>query len=100
MDRGAVPDYEQFARNLPEQALQELDHVRPLECPFLLHHVELAFGGDGADRREVITAQVLVEHGSLANRGVGASFLQCPFLREGQRSSFQLLMTSSSRWFA
>ena len=118
MDRRAIPDDEQLARYLPQEVPQKAHHVLTVEGPLLLHHEELALQGDGADYREVVTAEVLVQYGSLAHRSIGAhhrgqkvearlidkqdrsSLLYGPFLSSGQRSSFQRLMASSSLWLA
>ena len=66
----------------------------------------------------MIARELFVQNGPLADRGVSAhyrwqqveaglvyeqdrpTFSYGPFLREGQRSSFQRFMTSSSGWLA
>src|SRR5215203_5888750 len=118
MDRRAVPYDEQLAGDLAHQVLEEAHHVLSLKRPLLKGHVELAFEGDGAHRREVISCELLLKDGRLSHRGVGANhhrqqvearligehygpaFLLRPFLREGHLSSFQRSMASSSRWLA
>src|SRR3712207_1576830 len=118
MDRRTIPDDEQLARDLPQGVSQEAHHVWTLEGPLLVHHQQLALQGDAADYREMVAAKVLVQDGRPAHRGVGAHYrrqqvksrliheqngpalLYGPFFSSGQRSSFQLLMAFSSRWFA
>src|SRR5215212_1124140 len=115
MYRRSVPDEEQFARDLPQEVPQEADHIRTLEGPLLLHRVEFALHGDGADHGQMIARKLLVEDGRLTHRGVGAHYrrqkvkprlvhkqdspalLHGPFLSSSQRSSFQRLIASSSR---
>src|SRR5918994_4691157 len=118
MYRRAVPDHEQLAGDLAHQVFEEAHHVFSLKRPLLKGHVELAFEGDGAHRRKVISGEVLLEDGRLSHRSVsanhhrqqvearligeyyGPAFLLRPFLREGHLSSFQRSMASSSRWLA
>src|ERR687897_1217194 len=114
MYRRAIPDHQHLARNLAHEVLEEAYRVLSLEGSVLLHHVELAFERDAAHRRKVISREILLENGRLPHRGVsanhhgqqvearligkryGPAFLQCPFLREGHRFSFQRSMASSS----
>src|SRR3712207_227865 len=98
--------------------LQEANHVFSLEGALLLHHVKLALQADGADHREMIAREFLLQDGRLAHRGVatnhsgqrvearlvhkqyGSTLLYGTFFSSGQRSSFQRFIASSSRWFA
>src|SRR5215216_28720 len=114
MDRRAIPDHQQLARNLAHELLQKTYRILSLEGALLLGHEKLAIEGYGAHRRKVISCEVLLENGCPPHRGVSAnhhrqqvetgligehdrpSLLQCPFLREGQRFSFQCSMASSS----
>src|SRR5215217_4556639 len=78
MDRRAVPDHQQLARDLAQGVPQEAHHVRTLECSLLLHHQELTFQGDAAHHREVLTRELFVEDRSLAYDGsVGAHHCHC-----------------------
>src|SRR5215211_2823305 len=115
MYRRALPDHEQLAGNLAHQVLEEAHHVLSLKRPLLKGHVELAFEGDGAHRRKVISREVLLEDGRLSHRSIGANhhrqqiearlvaedygpaLLERPFFREGHFFSFQCSMASSSR---
>src|SRR5215204_1302433 len=118
MDRRAVPDHEQLAFYLAHQVLEEAHHVFSLKRPLLKGHVELAIEGDGAHRRKVISAEVLLEDGRLSHRSVSANhrrqqvearwiseqdrstFLHGPLFSSGHVSCFQFSIASSSRWLA
>jgi hypothetical protein len=56
MDRRAVPNYQQLAGDSTQKVLEETHHVLPLQSLLLLDHVKLAIEGDGAHRREMISA--------------------------------------------
>src|SRR5918993_180651 len=114
MDRRALPDNKQLARDLVHQVLQKTHHILSLEGPILLQHVELALKNYATHCREMIAGELLMEDGCLSYRSVGAnhhrqkiearliteydgsSFLQCPFFKEDHFFSFQCLIASSS----
>ena len=72
MNRGSVPKDQQLARDVAQQELEKLDHIRPFIRPFQHRHVEFTLGRDAAHRRKMVVAQVLLDHRGLAHRGVGA----------------------------
>src|SRR5215207_9268768 len=115
MYRRAVPYDEQLARDLAQKVLEEAHHIFSLEGLLLFDHVELAFEGYATHRREVISAEMLLEDRRLSHRSIGANhhrqqiearliaehygpaLLQRPLLSEGHFFSFQCSMASSSR---
>jgi hypothetical protein len=80
----------------------------------LLCHVELAFEGDGAHRRKVISAEILPQNGRLPYRGVSANhhrqqveaelidkenrpaFFQCPYLKRPRASKVSAVCICAS----
>src|SRR5215213_6821484 len=95
--------------------LEKAHHVLSLERSLLLDHQQLALQGDAAHHREVIARELFAQDGCLADRSVGThhrrqqvearlvhkqdgpALLYGHLLREGQRSSFQRSIASSSR---
>jgi hypothetical protein len=115
MDRRAIPNDHQRARQLAEQMPQERDDLGGIEGLVLAVEMQLALRRDRTDGREVITRPPLLENGRLAYRGIGTDdtgqgieprFIDeedrlplgfCPLLRAGQVSSRQWVMAVSSR---
>jgi hypothetical protein len=63
--------------NLPgiwcKRCLRKRTTSSPLKARSCSNYVELAFEGDGAHRREVISAEMLLEDGRLSHRSVSAN---------------------------
>ena len=118
VDRRAIPDHQQLAGDLPQQVLQEADHVQALEGVVLDQQQQPAVRGEAADGRQVVVGQRYPQEWGLAARGVGAdrsrqqveAGLVYPddgppfplgfFLRTGQRSVSQRSIAASSLWLA
>ena len=94
------------------------DDVARVDGVILAVEVELAAGGDGTDRRQMVAGVPLSQDGRLAHRRIGpdhagqgikAGFIYeentlplgfRPLLMAGQVSSRQRVMAASSRWRA
>lgn len=118
MDRGAIPEHQELARDVTEQMLQKADDIRALVGVLPHVHQQPAVRGDAADDRQVITAQRRAEDGRLPARGVGPdgagqqveaglvdpddgpTLPVSPFLRAGQRSVRHASIAASFRWLA
>jgi hypothetical protein len=118
MDRGAVPDDQQFAPNLAEQLAQEGDHRRPTKRVLLDMSEQPSVWGQPTDGRQVVPRQGQPQDRCLPAGRVGAGnerqqiesgfvykddgpLLRFGFaLREGQRSSRKAAIAASSRWVA
>jgi hypothetical protein len=72
MDRCPIPDEDQAAGHLAQQVLQKPDHVVRVDGVILAVEVELAAGGDGTDRRQMVAGVPLVDDRCLTYRGIGA----------------------------
>jgi hypothetical protein len=115
---GAIPDDDQAARDLPQQVLQERDHIRRVESAVLTMEIQLPLRGDGTDGREMVAGVPLAQDGRLAPWGIGVhdtgqgikpGFVYeedglllgfRPLLMAGQVSSRQRVIAASSRWRA
>ena len=71
MRREAVPDDQQFARDLAEQPLEEADDARPIERVALDLEKQLAVGGERGCDREMVPGQLAPQHGRLTTWGPG-----------------------------
>jgi hypothetical protein len=118
MNRRPVPEEQQTARDLAQQVLQKGDDIDGIDGLVLPMKIQLAFRGEGADRREMIPGPPFPEDGGLAYWGIRADdtgqgieprFIDeedrlplgfGPFLSAGQVSSRQWVMATSSRWRA
>jgi hypothetical protein len=118
VDRCAVPDDQQLARDVAEQMLEEADDVRALIRLLLHEHQQPTSRGDATDNRQMIPAQRQSEDGCLATWSVGSdgtgeqiearlvdpddgsSLLVGPLFRAGQRSVRQASIAASLRWLA
>jgi hypothetical protein len=118
VDRCAVPDDQEFARDVVEQVLEEADDVRALIRLLLHEHQQPTGWGDATDDRQVISTQGQSEDGCLATWGVGpdgtgeqiearlvdpddgSPLLVSPLFRAGQRSVRQVSIATSLRWLA
>jgi hypothetical protein len=118
MDRGAIPEHQQLAGDVPQQVAQEAYHGVPV-IGLLLHlQQEPSIGREATDGGEVIPGQVHPQARRLPTRRIGAhhprqeietglvypddgALLCCRFfLSAGQRSVRQAAMAASSRWVA
>ncbi len=72
MDRRAIPDHQQLARDLTQQQAQQAHHLLSIVGMILRLHEEFAIGTDRADGREMIAGQLHPQDGRLPTRGVGA----------------------------
>jgi len=95
--------------------LEKRDHIVRVKSTVLAVEVELALGGDGTDRGQMVAGTPLPQNGGVAYRGIGADdagqgiepgFIDeenrlplglCPLLSAGQVSSRQRAMAASSR---
>ena len=118
VDRGAVPEDQELAGDVPQQVLEEADDVRALVGVLLDEHQQASRRGDAADDRQVIAAQRRAQDRGLAARGVGpdgagqqvegglvdpddgAPLPIGPLFSAGQRSAYQASIAASSRWLA
>src|SRR5579871_2422663 len=100
VDTRPIPDQQQLPRHLLEQMLQERDDVHTLERMRQDRGVELAFGGDGTDHRQMLMRQLAAQDRGLPDRGISSSaanqevegafiyieesstFFACPFLAQ------------------
>jgi len=118
MNRGTVPNDQQFAGNLSQEQLQKANYIWAFVGMVLGLHVYLAFRGDGANGREMVAGQFDAQYGRLANWSIGAShqwqkiksrliyednsalFVFGLFFSSSHRCSFQLWIAASSRCVA
>jgi hypothetical protein len=63
MNRGAIPDDDHAAGHLPQQVLQEGDHIHRVESAVLTLKIQLALRRDGADGREMLTGAPVPQEG-------------------------------------
>lgn len=84
MNRRAVPDHEQLAPHLAQELAEEGDNRWATEGLLLDVREESAFGGKGADHRQMVMGEGRVQHGCLAHRGVRAG-------NEGQQGEPRLI---------
>src|ERR671917_703777 len=118
VDGSSIPQHQQLPHNMLPQVLEEPNHILPSVGPLLDHQVQLAFWGDTAHHRQVVSAQGSTNEGGLAHWGIGPhhprqqvepslvhkdqspALLYRLFLIWGQPSSFHRWMTASFRWVA
>ena len=72
VDRRAIPDDQQLARDDTPQMIQEADHLGARDCRLVDLEVEPLMHADGPDDREMITAEGVVQDQGLAHWSVGA----------------------------
>jgi hypothetical protein len=100
----SIPDDDQAAGHLPQQMLKKGDHILRIDRAVLAGEIQLGFGRDGTDRREMITGPPLPQDRRVPHRGIGADDARqgieprlvyeedglllglCPFLMAGQVS--------------
>jgi hypothetical protein len=118
VDRGAVPDDEQLARNMAQQVLKETHHVRPAQSVVFHLHEDLPRRGDRANSRQVIPRERHPQHRRLAPGRISADggrqeiearliypheravFGPSFFSRAGICSAVQAAIVASLRWVA
>jgi hypothetical protein len=72
VDRRAIPDEHHPARHLPQQVLKKCHHVVRVDGVVLAVEVELAFGRDGGDGRQMVAGTPLPQDRRLPPGGIGA----------------------------
>jgi hypothetical protein len=118
MDRGAIPDDQELAREVAQQVPEEAHHVRALEGAGQDLQQQAPLRGEAADRREVVARERDGQGRGVAPRGVGAHpgrqqvepglvdpddrapLVPGFFSRAGQRSWSQASTWAWSRWVA
>jgi hypothetical protein len=117
VDRGPVPDDQEFAGQVPEQGLQELGGPLAVDAALVDAEIELPESQTGDDR-ELVPVESLAQHrrlpagrprahpmgpgaqSALVDEDDGPPFLPGFFLRRGQSTRFQRAMATSSRSMA
>jgi hypothetical protein len=118
VNRRAVPDDQELARDLPQQVAQKADDAGTPEGDGLDHMEQPPFGSNATDDREMIAGQGNPQHRGVPTWSVGphdtrqqiepgfvypddrTAFGRGFFLSAGQRSVCQAVMAASSRWLA
>jgi len=118
MDRRPIPDHQQFARNLAQEMLQELDDLGAPERALADLEEEPSIVGETADDGEMLAGTRHPEDRCLAPRGIGphqarqqiearlvypddGTPLALGFAKSaGQRSRHHSRMAASLRWVA
>src|SRR5271168_2985059 len=71
MSLGAIPDYQQSARQLTQQVRKELHHLWRTNGRWVKSKIEIP-PGDASDGREHFPVKVILQHRSLSARSPGA----------------------------
>jgi hypothetical protein len=118
MDRGTIPDDQQFARDLTQKLPEKAYHILSLVGMMLGLHEQSSLWRQRSDDRDVVPGQGHAQDRRFAHRGISTDgqrqqvkarliykndlslFLLGFFLRAGQRSSRQVLMACSFLWVA
>lgn len=118
MDRGAVPDDQELAREVTQEMAEEADHRRTFEGAGADLKEQAALRGEGADHREMVTGEGDGQGRGLPLGGVGSDpgrqeieagfirpddgslFFSGLCLRVGHVSASQVSTWTGSRWVA
>lgn len=118
MNRRAVPNHQQLARDVAEQMFQEADDILAAIGTLLGHQQEGVVHSDATNRRYMVPSERHAQDRGLTTRRIGAhetgqeiearfvypddrsTFFLSPFFSAGQRSVYQASMAASSRWVA
>jgi hypothetical protein len=113
-----IPDDQQLARELAQEQVRETHDIWTLVRGVLDVHDQSSIHGETTHRREMITGQCDLQHGRLADRGIGphhhwqqiksrliykddgALFLFGLFFSSAERCSRHSWIAASSRWLA
>jgi hypothetical protein len=114
MSLGAIPDYQQSARQMTQQMGKEVHHLRGADGSWVEPEIEVP-PRNASDGREHLPVEMILQHRGLSARGPGAhpmgslaqpAFIdeddsaplaECFFLSHGQRTRFQYRIAFSSR---
>jgi hypothetical protein len=112
MSLGAIPDYQQAARQMTQQVREKVHHLWGADG--LSVKPEIKVPRDASDGREHLPVEMILQHRGLSARGPGAHPMgplaqslssmktmvrrsPSAFLSRGQRTRFQYRIVSSSR---
>ena len=114
MSLGAIPDYQQSARQMTQQMGKEVHHLRGADGSLVEPEIEVP-PRDAGDGREHLPVEMILQHRGLSARGPsahpmgplaqpalvdeddGAPLAARFFLSRGQRTRFQYRIAFSSR---
>lgn len=114
MSLGAIPDYQQSARQMTQQVREKVHHLRGADGLSVKPKIKVP-PGDAGDGREHLPIEMILQHRGLSARRPspypmgsfaqpafvdeddGAPLAERFFLSRGQRTRFQYRIASSSR---
>ena len=117
MGLGAIPDYQQSARQMTQQMGKEVHHLRGADGSLVKPEIEVP-PSDASEGRKHLPVEMILQPWGLSARGPrahpmgplaqptfvdeddGAPLAERFFLSRGQRTRFQYRMASSSRSIA
>ncbi len=101
MDCRSIPNDQQLASDLLLQLIEEGDDAPAIEGGFAHLKIQVACRGDGADDRQMIACQFVVQNGRLSFRCPGADYarqrVEAAFIQEEQSSPFLCRLFFSRR---